>query len=167
MLISAADDGHFKIWDLRTNNFTFAHKASDESICVGAFNQLIPNLFVVGGDPSGQIQLWDLRFPKHCLLDMSSHKQQVISLDWHPTRPYLFASGSDDGQVIIWDVENNGTDPTHGGGEDGPPTLLFPHEMHKSAIEDIAWRPSHVLKGDTAKDLLLGSLETQNVFHVY
>lgn len=79
----------------------------------------------------------------------------------------MFASGSDDGQVIIWDIENNGTDPTNGNGEDGPPTQLFPHEMHKSAIEDIAWRPSNILKGDSAKDLLLGSLETQNQFHVY
>ena len=55
MLISTADDGHFKIWDLRTNNFTFAHKASDESVCVGTFNSLKPNLFVVGGDSSGEI----------------------------------------------------------------------------------------------------------------
>ena len=55
MLISTADDGHFKIWDLRTNNFTFAHKASDESVCVGTFNSLEPNLFVVGGDSSGEI----------------------------------------------------------------------------------------------------------------
>ena len=93
---------------------------------------------------------------------MSGHKQQVISLEWHPTRPYLFASGSDDGQVIIWDIEKNGTDPTGGNNEDGPPTQLFPHEMHKSAIEDIAWRPSLNMKSNAAKDLLIASIETQN-----
>jgi WD40 repeat protein len=60
LLISTADDGHFKIWDLRTDTrkFTMAYKAvSDdgESLCVGQFNPINANVFAVAGSSSGEI----------------------------------------------------------------------------------------------------------------
>lgn len=58
LLISTADDGHFKIWDLRTQKFTMAYKAvtdDGDSLCVGQFNSLNQNVFAIAGSSSGEI----------------------------------------------------------------------------------------------------------------
>jgi WD40 repeat protein len=60
LLISTADDGHFKIWDLRSsskNSIMAYHAAPDDgdSLCVGQFNPINHNMFAVAGSSSGDI----------------------------------------------------------------------------------------------------------------
>ena len=55
MLISTADDAHYKIWDVREQKATLTFKAAEESLCVGTFNPFIEHLFAVAGDSTGEI----------------------------------------------------------------------------------------------------------------
>lgn len=55
LMISTAEDGHFKLWDLRQEKATMLYQASEESLCVGAFNPINEHLFAVAGDPSGNV----------------------------------------------------------------------------------------------------------------
>jgi WD40 repeat protein len=105
LLISTADDGHFKIWDLRSaKKFTMAYKAAeDDSLCVGQFNPLNHNIFAVAGSSSGEIQIWDMRMPASEINSFSYHSSQVTLLEWCPTQENILASGSDDKHIYIWD----------------------------------------------------------------
>lgn len=104
MMISTADDGHFKIWDIRDHSkFTLTYKVADESLCVGQFNPINQHIFAVAGDSNGSISLWDTRMPSCELHEFIFHQKQVTCLEWCPTQEYLLASGSDDNAVYIWD----------------------------------------------------------------
>ena len=78
MMISTADDGHFKIWDLRnatsgSNDFTMTYQAAEDSLCVGQFNPINENLFAVAGDESGSISIWDMRMPGDAINTLQHH----------------------------------------------------------------------------------------------
>ena len=53
---------------------------------------------------SSQIIILDLRYPGQPLTTLHNHKAAVNSIQWHPRRN-LLASGSDDSQVLIWDMD--------------------------------------------------------------
>ena len=72
-MVSTSDDGHFKIWDLRTKKFSLAYKAADDSLCAGQFNPLNEHLFAVAGDSSGNVGVWDLRMPACALNELIFH----------------------------------------------------------------------------------------------
>jgi WD40 repeat protein len=105
LLISTSEDGHFKIWDLRkpTTEFVMAYKDSEDSLCIGQFNPINPNIFAVAGDQQGQIAIWDMRMPKDSIHGFYHHNKQVTLLEWCPENEHLLASGSDDQKVYIWD----------------------------------------------------------------
>jgi WD40 repeat protein len=73
LMISTSDDGHFKIWDLRTQKFIQTFKAADDSLCAGQFNPLNEHLFAVAGDSSGNVGVWDLRMPAGALNELIFH----------------------------------------------------------------------------------------------
>lgn len=164
LLISTADDGHFKIWDLRTDTrkFTMAYKAvSDdgESLCVGQFNPINANVFAVAGSSSGEIQIWDMRMPQSEINSFSYHSSQVTLLEWCPNQENILASGSDDKKIYIWDQAMNGSEQARQDYEDGPPELIFPHEYHTSVIEDIQWIPQ-----SSNYNMSIASIETNHQF---
>ena len=142
LMISTADDGHFKIWDLRRNEgqkFTMTYKAAEDSLCVGSFNPINEHLFAIAGEESGNISVWDMRMPADAINHFMHHSSQVTLLEWSPTSEYILASGSDDHKVNIWDQSNAGQEQGRGDYEDGPPEMVFPHEYHGSNIEDLTW----------------------------
>eukprot|EP00347_Sterkiella_histriomuscorum_P005399 403356762 len=140
---TAADDGHYKLWDMRTpNQFTHCYKASEDDLFVISFNQHNDFLFATGGEKTGALHVWDLRMPKYFINDLNFHKDQVNQIEWSPHSEDLFISSSSDGKVFLWDHSKTGEEQARHDYEDGPPELLFPHEMHqKDNIEDICWSP--------------------------
>jgi len=161
VMISTADDGHFKVWDMRdTSRFTMTYKSAEDSLCVGQFNPINENLFVVAGDSSGNICLWDMRMQLGALHEFCHHSKQVTLLEWCPSNEYLLASGSDDNKVYIWDSSLLGMEQGRHDYEDGPPELVFPHMYHTSAIEDLQWCPS----SSSHFNMAIASVET-NMLH--
>lgn len=80
--------------------------------------------------------------PKEFINDLYLHKEQVNQIEWSPHSEDLFLSSAADGRVIIWDHSKTGEEQARHDYEDGPPEMLFSHEMHqKDNIEDIAWSP--------------------------
>jgi histone-binding protein RBBP4 len=51
-------------------------------------------------------------------------------------------SSSADGCVFIWDNSKAGEEQARHDYEDGPPEMIFPHELHQKVnVEDIGWSP--------------------------
>ena len=118
-----------------------------------------PNLLVAAGEESGAISVWDLRMPESSINSVNFHKQQVTCVEWHPTQEQIFVSGSDDGKVYIWDNSKNGEEQSRQDYEDGPPELVFPHDLHSSNIEDITWCP----RADDQLFPMVASVEMERV----
>jgi len=70
-----------------------------------------------------------------------AHTDQILQLAWSPHDPSVFASGSGDRRVNVWDLAQIGQGQTPDDAEDDPPELMFVHGGHISRIADIAWAP--------------------------
>lgn len=145
MFATAGSDGVFKIWDIRDAGYRhqlLGHASDNDLNCV-TFNNVNRFLLACGGEDTGMIGVWDMRMPNMCINDLQFHKKQVTSIEWHPDREQILASGAEDGKVYIWDNSKCGEEQARNDYEDGPPELAFPHEHHSSLIEDIRWLESH------------------------
>ena len=131
----------------------------------GTFNNVIPELFVLGSEEKS-VQVWDMRMPSNHINEMNHHDSQVTCVEWHPTKPQMCISGADDGKVYIWDNSKNGEEQARKDYDDGPPEMLFPHVMHNSQIEDIAFCPA--IEG-REQDLFpsVASVETQLFLQIW
>lgn len=77
MIITASDDSHYKIWDvrnLRDKKFVHCYKASEDDLLTATFNNFDENIFATGGESTGMINIWDLRMPKTYINDLNHHK---------------------------------------------------------------------------------------------
>ena len=100
--------------------------------------------------------------PKYFINDLTYHQGPVSQIDWSPSCENLFMSSSADGKVFVWDHNNCGEEQARHDYEDGPPEMIFPHELHqKNNIEDIGWSP---LDGD---QLMAVSVDTQMSMQVW
>ena len=120
------------------------------------------HLFATGGEQSGCVHVWDTRMPQLFVCDLLYHKKQVNQIEWSPHDAGLLLSTSYDGKVFIWDHSKTGEEQARHDYEDGPPELLFPHEMHlENSIEDAAWSPYP----DQSK--FVASCDTEQLFQVW
>jgi len=154
---TASDDHHYKLWDMRNpKGETHCYSASDDDLLVISFSHHNEFLFATGGEQSGCLHVWDMRMPKTFINDLLYHKQQVNQIEWSPHHPDLFMSSSLDGKVFIWDHSKTGEEQARHDYEDGPPELLFPHELHKDCgIEDICW------SSNPSQDKFVASCDTE------
>lgn len=74
-----------------------------------------------------QIALFDRRNDARKLHTFEAHTDEVLSLQWSPHNPTVFASASSDRRINIWDLTQIGVEQTPDDAEDGPPELIFVH----------------------------------------
>lgn len=65
-------------------------------------------------------------------------------------------SASSDTKIYIWDNSKCGEEQARADYEDGPTELLFHHETHNSAVDDLSWSPHEPYNVvSTESDLML------------
>ncbi|KAJ5074593.1 ribosome biogenesis protein wdr12 [Anaeramoeba ignava] len=103
------------------------------------------------GHSDGIIRLWDNRIPSNseesCVIKtlFKSHTSWISSLKWKPNSDFVFASGSYDGSVKIWDIRTK--------------IPLFTLKRNSEKILDIDWLDSQNLltasADQTVKQIIL------------
>lgn len=72
-----------------------------------------PPLLVLCGSEDNMVYMWQ-RHDDNVFARLEGHSSTVTSVTWCPLDPNVFASGSDDGTVIIWGVRDRDGAPSSG-----------------------------------------------------
>lgn len=148
---SGSSDGTVKIWDSRSKSRTNAIsvQASTTDVNVLSWSTQTPYLIASGHD-DGSWSVWDMRQWKNQASAASSkpvahfhfHKEQITSLEWHPTDDSIVAVCAGDNTLTLWDlaVELDDEESRYTADvKDVPPQLLFVHFME--GVKECHWHP--------------------------
>ncbi|TAQ84259.1 hypothetical protein B7494_g7416 [Chlorociboria aeruginascens] len=143
---SASSDGTIKVWDVRSKSRTAALSVqiSDTDVNVMSWSRQTSHLLASGAD-DGVWAVWDLRQWKPNssstpgkptpVASFNFHKEQITSVEWHPTDDSIVAVAAGDDTLTLWDLAVELDDEESrdtGGVTEVPPQLLFVHYMEKS-----------------------------------
>ncbi|ATZ52308.1 Bcrrb1 [Botrytis cinerea B05.10] len=166
---SASSDGTIKVWDIRSKSRTAALtvQVSETDVNVMSWSHQTSHLLASGAD-DGVWAVWDLRNWKPSktsepakpspVASFNFHKEQITSVEWHPTDDSIVAVAAGDDTLTLWDLAVELDDEESkdtGGVNDVPPQLLFVHYMAK--VKECHWHPQ-------IPGALVGTGENFNVF---
>lgn len=152
---SASSDGTIKVWDVRSKSRTAAIsvQVSTADVNVMSWSHQTTHLLASGAD-DGVWAVWDLRSWKPNaafssastkptpVASFSFHKEQITSVEWHPTDDSIVAVAAADDTLTLWDLavelDDDESKDTAGVAE-VPPQLLFVHYMEK--VKEAHWHP--------------------------
>jgi diphthine methyl ester acylhydrolase len=106
--------GNFFIYELTDSGLTLLHKAEQAHSLMGEsvpawvvhFDPFSRTRLLSGGDDM-RMKMWDSRLSLETPVAMSKdHESGVTALQWHPSNEHIFASGSYDEAVRLWDDRN-------------------------------------------------------------
>ncbi|PHH75112.1 hypothetical protein CDD82_4589 [Ophiocordyceps australis] len=146
---SASSDGTVRIWDVRSKarKAAITVQASNSDVNVMSWSRQTTHLLASGAD-DGVWGVWDLRQWKagadkpQPLASFDFHKEQITSLEWHPTDDSIMAVAAGDSTVTLWDlaVELDDEESRETAGvKDVPPQLLFVHYLKD--VKEVHWHP--------------------------
>ena len=148
---SASSDGTVKIWDARSKSRSAAVsvQVSTSDANVLSWSHQTPHLLASGHD-DGTWSVWDLRQWKSAESAATSspvahfdfHKEQITSVEWHPTDDSIVAVCAGDNTLTLWDlaVELDDEESRYTADvKDVPPQLLFVHYMEQ--VKECHWHP--------------------------
>ena len=151
---SASSDGTVKIWDVRSKSHKPAVSVSVSSVDVNvmSWSHQTAHLLATGAD-DGEWAVWDLRQwkpstsntpnpPSKPVASFNFHKEQITSVEWHPTDDSIVAVAAGDNTLTLWDLAVELDDEESkdtAGVQDIPPQLLFVHYMEM--IKECHWHP--------------------------
>lgn len=155
---SASSDGAVKIWDVRSKSRTAAISVAVSNVDVNvlSWSKQTPHLLATGAD-DGQWAVWDLRQWKPLsaggnekgdsakpkpVASFNFHKEQITSLEWHPTDDSIVAVAAGDNTLTLWDLAVELDDEESkdtADAKDVPPQLLFVHYME--SVKECHWHP--------------------------
>lgn len=148
---SASSDGTVRIWDARSKSRKPARTlaVSNTDVNVLSWSNLTHHLLATGAD-DGEWAVWDLRSIKDASEKSTSkpvasytfHKEQITSVEWHPTDDSVVAVAAGDNTLTLWDLAVELDDEESrdtAGVQDVPPQLLFQH--HMSQVKECHWHP--------------------------
>jgi ribosome assembly protein RRB1 len=151
---SASSDGTVAIWDARakTHKPALSVKVSDTDVNVLSWSRQTAHLLASGHD-DGTWSVWDLRAWKASgngaaapapkpVAHFDFHKEQITSVEWHPTDDRIVAVCAGDSTLTLWDlaVELDDEESRYTADvKDVPPQLLFVHYMEQ--VKECHWHP--------------------------
>ncbi|KAI9896119.1 hypothetical protein N3K66_009019 [Trichothecium roseum] len=150
---SASSDGTIRIWDVRSKGRkpAITMQVSDYDVNVMSWSRHQTHLLASGAD-DGTWGVWDLRQWKASsdkpqpLASFGFNKEQITSVEWHPTDDSIVAVAAGDSTVTLWDLsveldDEEASKAAGGGGApaDVPPQLLFVHYLKD--VKEVHWHP--------------------------
>ncbi|KAJ4144252.1 hypothetical protein LMH87_003142 [Akanthomyces muscarius] len=147
---SCSADGSVRIWDVRskTRSPALTVQVSNYDVNVISWSRQTSHLLSTGAD-DGTWGVWDLRQWKATgtdkpqpLASFDFHKEQVTSIEWHPTDDSIMAVAAADNTVSLWDLAVELDDEESkdtAGVKDVPPQLLFVHYL--KGVKELHWHP--------------------------
>ena len=154
---SCSSDGTVKVWDIRSKSrkCEVDTKISDTDVNVLSWSNQTFHLLATGDD-NGEWAVWDLRHwessrssstgsakkPPQSIASFNFHKEQVTSIEWHPSDDSIVAVAAGDNTLTLWDlaVELDDEESRYTAGvQDVPPQLLFVHYM--DTVKECHWHP--------------------------
>lgn len=146
---SASSDGTVRVWDVRSKsrNPAISMKVSPVDVNVMSWSRNTTHL-LSSGDDNGTWAVWDLRQWKtssdkpQSIASFDFHKEQITSVEWHPTDDSIMAVAAADNTVTLWDLAVELDDEESkdtAGVKDVPPQLLFVHYL--KGVKEVHWHP--------------------------
>jgi ribosome assembly protein RRB1 len=151
---SSSSDGTIKVWDVRSKSHKPAVNVtvSSTDVNVLSWSHQTAHLLATGAD-DGQWAVWDLRQWKPATNNTAAaapkpvasynfHKEQITSIEWHPTDDSIVAVAAGDNTLTLWDlaVELDDEESKYTADvQDVPPQLLFVHYME--LVKECHWHP--------------------------
>jgi ribosome assembly protein RRB1 len=146
---SGSSDGTVRIWDVRSKSRKAAItvQVSNYDVNVMSWSRHTTNLLATGAD-DGTWAVWDLRNWKgndnkpQPVASFNYHKEQICSIEWHPTDDSIIALAAGDNTVTLWDLAVELDDEESkdtAGVKDVPPQLLFVHYLKD--VREVHWHP--------------------------
>ena len=151
---SASSDGTIKVWDVRSKSRKpqISVQVSKTDANVISWSHQTTHLLASGAD-DGQWAVWDLRQWKPSSSASTSsepkpvaafnfHKEQITSVEWHPTDDSIVAVAAGDNTLTLWDLAVELDDEESkdtADAKDVPPQLLFVHYMEM--VKECHWHP--------------------------
>ncbi|KAG9656605.1 glutamate-rich WD repeat-containing protein-like protein 1, partial [Aureobasidium melanogenum] len=149
---SGSADGTVKIWDARSKSRkpALSVQVANTDVNVLSWSRNTTHL-LASGHEDGEWAVWDLRqwkpsvttSPKpNSVASFKFHKEQITSVEWHPTDDSIVAVCAGDNTLTLWDLAVELDDEESrdtAGVQDVPPQLLFVHYMEQ--IKESHWHP--------------------------
>ncbi|KAK7935048.1 ribosome biosynthesis protein RRB1 [Apiospora marii] len=146
---SASSDGTVRVWDIRSKSRkpAITVQVSSVDVNVMSWSRLTTHLLATGDD-NGVWSVWDLRQWKggdekpSPIASFNYHRDQITSIEWHPTDDSMVAVAAGDNKVTLWDLSVEIDDEESkdtAGVKDMPPQLLFEHIVEHA--KEVHWHP--------------------------
>lgn len=154
---SVSEDSTLKLFDQRTQESTHTIPCKQPYNTLN-FSPFSRNLFAAAG-VDNLVYLYDLRNTTQPLFAMTGHEDAVTGLEFDPSNDGILVSAGADRRVIVWDLEQIGSEQQQDELEDGAPEILMIHAGHRSAVNDISINPNI--------PWLTASVEEENIVQVW
>lgn len=150
---SASSDGTVRVWDVRSKSRkpALSMQISNTDVNVISWSRKTTHLLASGAD-DGEWAVWDLRQWKPNstsalekptpLANFNYHKEQITSIEFHPTEDSIMAVAAGDNTITLWDLAVELDDEESkdtAGVQDVPPQLLFVH--YQKMAKELHWHP--------------------------
>lgn len=148
---TASSDGTVRVWDARSKSRkpALTMQVSNVDVNVISWSRQTTHL-LASGDDKGEWAVWDLRQWKPTasgdagkptpIASFNYHKEQITSIEWHPTDDSIVAVAAGDNTVTLWDLAVELDDEESkdtAGVQDVPPQLLFVH--YQKMAKELHW----------------------------
>ena len=146
---SCSSDGTVCVWDTRSKSRkpALTIPVSKVDVNVMSWSRLTTHLLATGDD-DGVWSVWDLRQWKggaekpSPIASFQYNREQITSIEWHPTDDSMVAVAAGDHKVTLWDLSVEIDDEESkdtAGVKDMPPQLLFEHIVEHA--KEVHWHP--------------------------